>query len=150
MKPNDEYHVSYNLEEASRLFQLIKNSIDWSTIKIPSASDVNDAQNSNLQMIHRDEVYARQLQAELNRENAKEPRRRTQAPRENQALPTQEATASSATLGINQLNGRMKDCGHRCDLVSTRQCCTCSGKIDIVKNFLLCSLILLLFESNIL
>jgi len=150
LRQEDECHVSYNLEEAARLFQLIKNTIDWSTIKLLSASDVNDAQNNTLEIVHRDEVYARRLQAELNRENTNEARRRTQVPSENQALPAQEITTGLPVLGINQPAGRLKNCGHRCDLVSTRQCCTCSGKIDIAKDYILYSLILLLFESGIL
>ncbi len=136
MRQEDEYHVSYNLEEAARLFQLIKNTIDWSTIKLTSVSNVNDAQNSTLDVIHRDEVYARRLQAELNRGNANEPRRGTQVPSENQALPAQEVTTGLPVLGANQPIGRLKNCSHRCDLVSTRQCCTCSGKIDIAKDYI--------------
>lgn len=137
MKQNDTYHVSYNLEEASRLFQLIKNTIDWSTIKFPSPLPVNEAQNSNSEMIHRDEVYARQLQAELNRGNRNEPQQRTQVPREIQPLPSQPARGRGpATPVINQPTGFLKDCTHRCDLVSTRQCCLCSGKIDISKGFI--------------
>jgi len=145
-----KYHISYSLEEASRLFQLIKNTIDWSTVKLPSAPDVNDPQNNTLERIHRDEVYARQLQAELNRENPNEPPRRMQVPRDNQALPTQEIARGLAALIINPPNGYQKDCGHRCDLVSNNRCCSCSGKINFMKGFLLRSFILFFFKSNVL
>jgi hypothetical protein len=137
LRQEHEYHISYSLEEASRFFQLIKNTIDWSTIKLSSETDVKDAQNRTSEMIHRDEVYARQLQAELNRETTNRPRPRTQVPRENQALPVQEITTGLAASRINMPNGHMKNCGHRCDLVSNTQCCTCSGKIDVMKDFLL-------------
>jgi hypothetical protein len=132
LKQSNEYHVSYSLEEAARVFQLIKDKIDWSTIKLPPVLDANNPQNSNLEMIHRDEVYARRLQAELNRDNGTGPRRIAQTPTMNQAAPIVEVTRPT---------GHMKNCGHSCDLVSTRQCCTCSGKINIIKDFLLCSFI---------
>jgi hypothetical protein len=135
------YHVSYSLEEASRLFQLIKNTIDWSTVKLPSVPVVNHAQNGTSEMIHRDEVYARQLQAEFNLEIANRPPQRTQIPTGNRALPVEQTTRGATALQRNQHNGHMKDCGHRCDLVTTRRCCTCSGKIANMKDFLLHSLI---------
>jgi hypothetical protein len=135
LRREGEYHVSYNLEEASRLFQLIKNTIDWSTVKLPSAPGVSDDQNSTLEMIHRDTIYARRLQAELNHETVNQPRRRAIVPSRNQPLPTEEMTTGSSVLPTNQPSGHQKGCGHRCDLVSTGRCCECSGKIVIKKDF---------------
>jgi hypothetical protein len=159
LRQSNEYHVSYNLEEAARLFQLIKDKIDWSTINVPSVPDVNNPQNSNLEMIHRDEIYARRLQAELNRENGTGPRqtaqtseiRRTaQTPEIRRTAQTPEINRTVPIREVNRPQGHMKNCGHSCDLVSTRQCCTCSGKINMIKDFLLCSFILLSFEFNFL
>ncbi len=141
LRENEVYHVSYNLEEASRLFQAIKNTIDWSTVKLPTASVISHDQNSTLQTIHRDEIYARQVQAELNRAAVNGSARRTRVGRENQALPTQQVTTGQAEPVIDRHIGHQKTCGHRCDLVTTRQCCVCSGKIVVIKDFLLHSLI---------
>ena len=140
LKPRDEHHISYNLEEAARLFQLIKHSIDWSTIKLSSALTANHDQNGASEMIHRDEIYARRLQAELNNNTINEPPRTTQAPTENQALPISDTTARLAASLMNLPNGLVKGCNHRCDLVSTRLCCTCSGKVMTMKDYsIVCS-----------
>ena len=131
----DEYHVAYNLEEASRLFQSIKGLIDWSSVKLIPPPDVNSIQNLDQELIHRDEVYARQLQAQLNRENTNQAQQRTQVSRENRTVPIPQRTADVAALVMNQPSGHLKNCNHRCDLVSTRQCCTCSGKVYRTKIF---------------
>ncbi|CAF2516222.1 unnamed protein product [Rotaria sp. Silwood2] len=128
LRKEDERHVSYNLEEASRLFQLIKNTIDWSTIKLPSPTVINHEENNASAVTKRDEIYARQLQAELNRETANESSRKAQVSTRNQALPIEEIQTNLTVLERNQVRGHQKRCGHRCDLVSTRQCCLCSDR----------------------
>ena len=135
MKQETEYHVSYNLEEASRIFQLIKNKIDWSTIKISSPPVTHHEMNTAATMIKRDEIYARQLQAELNHEMNNTSLRRKRASARNRASPVVETTTHVAPLEINQDRGCQKDCGHRCDLVFTRRCCSCSGKIIVMADF---------------
>ncbi|CAF1163184.1 unnamed protein product [Rotaria sp. Silwood1] len=128
LREHDEHHVSYNLEEASRLFQLIKNNIDWSTIQLPSVPVIIQEENNASAMIKRDEIYARQLQAELNRGTVNESSQRAQVPTRNPTLPLQEIRTNPTALGRNQVSGHQKGCGHRCDLVSTRQCCLCSDR----------------------
>ncbi|CAF1160323.1 unnamed protein product [Rotaria sordida] len=128
LKKEDQYHVSYNLEEASRLFQLIKNTIDWSTVKCSPVPVISHEENNASAMIKRDEIYAHQVQAELNREIVNESSRRVRVPTRNQALPIEEIRANLTALQINQVTGHQKGCGHRCDLVSTRQCCVCSDR----------------------
>jgi hypothetical protein len=134
LKEQNEYHISYSLEEASRLFQLLKNTIDWSTIKLPSAPVVSESKD--VELVHRDMICARRLQAELDREIRNEPSRRSQVLVQNQPLPIAEIPreATINNLPSRQENsGRPKSCGHRCDLVSTKRCCLCSGKIAIEK-----------------
>ncbi|CAF1499430.1 unnamed protein product [Adineta ricciae] len=108
-----EYHVSYNLEEAARLFQAIKNNVDWSTIKLPTATASRD---NAAEMIHRDELYARRLQAELLHG------------RERAVVIDPTPQASQAASAQNQPVGYLKNCGHRCDLRTTQRCCTCSDR----------------------
>ncbi|UJR28573.1 hypothetical protein I4U23_009806 [Adineta vaga] len=118
-----EYHISYNLEEASRFLQTIKNAIDWSKIELPSGTAIDDNERNNLEMIHRDEVYARRLQAELNRRQTR--------------TVNQNAQANEARVRPNEPVGYAKQCGHRCDLLSTTRCCTCSGKNIVCKEKIL-------------
>ena len=80
-------------------------------------------------MIHNDEILARRLQAELNQAT---PSRRSRPVSPIRQTPTR-VVASSNSLNT----GRLEDCTHHCDLVSTRQCCTCSGKRNIFINAIL-------------
>ena len=117
------FHVAYDLEEASRLFALIKTQFDISTIHLKPVSEADLVRTSEQEMIHNDEVFARRLQAELN-----------------QATPTRVVVS-----GNNTITGNLKGCRHHCDLVSTRQCCKCSGKRNI---FIDAILLLTWFLSN--
>lgn len=138
LRPGNEYHVSYNLEDAARFYQLIKDKIDWSTINFSSTANVQVAQDSTAELIHRDEIYARRLQAELNRESrsAQQPQpRAANLNRENRTAQQPQQTVENVNINrpqqINRPTGTMKSCGHGCDLVSTNQCCTCLGKINL-------------------
>ncbi|CAF1270749.1 unnamed protein product [Adineta ricciae] len=108
-----EYHVSYNLEEAARLFQAIKNIVDWSTIKLPTATATRD---NAAEMIHRDELYARRLHAEFLQE------------RERAVVIDRTPQANQTASAQHQPVGYLKNCGHRCDLRTTQRCCTCSDR----------------------
>jgi hypothetical protein len=134
---DDEHHIAYSLEEASRLFQAIKNTVDWSTIKLPAAPVMSHDQNSTLETTNRDEIYARQLQAQFNREVVNGSSERTRVRRERHRSPVQGAIRNLVAQVVNQPDGHQKTCGHRCDLDSTRQCCECSGKMAAMKDFLL-------------
>lgn len=136
LRRGSEYHVSYNLEEAARVFQLIKASVDLSGIQIPPTPVIDDSENHNLAMMKRDEVYARRLQAELDRERSKGPLQRILASVRNSPLLNHERTSNST---LNQNRGHQKVCGHNCDLVTPRECCSCSGRIILPQNIPLCS-----------
>lgn len=74
-------------------------------------------------MIHNDEILARRLQAELNQA--------TPSHRPRPVSPIRQTPTRVVVSGNNTITGNLKDCTHHCDLVSTRQCCTCSGKRNI-------------------
>lgn len=141
LKSGSEYHISYNLEEAARIFQLIKDKIDWSTIAVSPVENPNDPDRIKLDMVHRDEIYARRLQAELNRGNETGQRQTAQAAGINPVALIVERNPIAPTVSVTRHQGQMKNCGHSCDLVSTRRCCTCSGKINTIKDFLLYSFV---------
>lgn len=132
MGPASEYHVSYNLEDAARFYQLVKDKIDWSTINFSSTANKPVEPNSIADMIHRDEIYARRLQAELNRES-----RPAQPPPPPPIQRPQQQRVENHDINrprqVNRPTGTMKSCGHGCDLVSTNQCCTCSGTINFLQ-----------------
>ncbi|CAF0999125.1 unnamed protein product [Adineta ricciae] len=85
----------------------------WSTIKLPTATASRD---NAAEMIHRDELYARRLQAELLHG------------RERAVVIDPTPQASQAASAQNQPVGYLKNCGHRCDLRTTQRCCTCSDR----------------------
>ena len=134
LRPNYPYHVSYNLQEASQLFQLIKDKIDWSTIQPVPAVEVRDsAQISAAESMRRDEVYARRLQTELNRQPViRQPtavRARAAPVVTNRPPPDNTATNTPQRDRPVQQgpHTNVKSCGHACDLRSTQRCCACSG-----------------------
>ena len=130
LKPGHEYRVSFNLEEAARFYQLIKDKIDLSTIIDPtSIPDSNVARDHAAEMIHNDEIYARRLHAELNRQNGTVERPNAAHPRPKQPEP------------VNRPADTPKSCGHGCDLVSTVRCCPCLGKANPTNLFFLFSVI---------
>ena len=141
LRPGNEYHVSYNLEDAARFYQLIKDKIDWSTINFSSTANVPVPQDSTAQMMHRDEIYARRLQAELNRESrsAQQQQRAANPNRDNRTAQQSQQRVENLNRNlpqpVNRPTGTMKSCGHGCDLVSTTQCCTCLGKINLFQLF---------------
>ncbi|CAF3723058.1 unnamed protein product [Rotaria sordida] len=114
-----EYNISYNLEEAARLYHITKNIIDFSTIKLPSV----DIQTNHTSTIHCNENYACRLQTKLDHEVQNE---------ETITRPTTILAfiaASVLKMKKREYTGKQyKKCGHYCFLITTPQCCACSDQ----------------------
>ncbi|CAF2076975.1 unnamed protein product [Rotaria magnacalcarata] len=120
-----EYSVSYNLEEACRLYQMANNSIDYSTIRShPANIRINLTPTTSSS-----EIYVRGSQSDLNDIV------------QNEATSTRPSIilsfifASLLTLKKNERKSRqLKKCGHYCFLTLTPQCCSCSDQRPYSEN----------------
>ncbi|CAF0881883.1 unnamed protein product [Rotaria sp. Silwood1] len=120
-----EYNVSYNLEEASRLYHMTKNTVDYSTIKLPSA----DIQTNHISTVYRNENNERRLPTKLDHEVHNEETITT--PRTILAFILASASAMKKTAHKGQQH---KKCGHYCFLNTTPQCCECSDQRPHAEN----------------
>ena len=133
LNDHEAYHVSYGLEEAACLLQQVKDMIDWSIVKRISAPTTGPDLNSDLAAGQQDEMYARRLQAEFDREALARPPARAE-PSASQPPVVAGPRSGSAQPERDLASGHAKRCGHHCDMLSTTRCCTCSGKTSILKD----------------
>ena len=119
----NEYNVSYNLEEASRLYHMIKHTIDYSTVKFSSV----DAQTNHKPRIYPEEIYTRRLLAKSDHEVRN--KETVIRPRTILALILAAASGLKKSQHTSQ---HEKKCGHYCFLTTTTCCCSCSGKNFII------------------
>lgn len=119
MNEQHEYNVSYNLEEASRLYHAIKTTIDLSAVQVPLV----DTQIDHASALSHDKIYGHRFQATWSRKTAN---------KETTTRPTTILAfilAARSRMTKSKEKGQEKKCGHHCFLTTTVQCCTCSGKI---------------------
>lgn len=136
LRDGEACHVSYSLLEAASLYQQVKHMIDWSTVERASIPVANNDSTDELPAAQQDEIYARRLQAEFDREARERVPVRPQVPA-NRAAPVvaRPNLAAPVVAPTNLATGPPKRCGHHCGMTFTNRCCACSGKSPLISNF---------------